>query len=161
MARQKCIVIFPTSWGFFELILTSRGVYSLRRVKKISKATPCFTSIPERVKLYLEGIQQEDFQDITVDWEGYSPGERKVLETVRNIPYGKTESYRQVAERSGFPGKWRWVGHVLGKNRIPLIIPCHRVVKSNGEIGGFSWGVGWKKRLLALESGKCCRGRRE
>ncbi|NOZ64425.1 MAG: MGMT family protein [Caldiserica bacterium] len=106
--------------------------------------------ISERIRLYLDGMR-DDFHDIEIDWAGYSPEEKRVLETARRIPYGKTRSYRWLAEESGFPNKWRWVGQVLAKNRIPLIIPCHRVVRSNGEIGGFSWGKNWKKKLLELE----------
>ena len=147
---NKKVMVFPTSWGWFRLVLTPKGVYSLRRVEKERETISHF--IPERIKLYLRGAK-EDFRDIPVDWEGYSQEERKVLEVVREIPYGKTKSYRWVAKESGFPNRWRWVGRVLSKNRTPLIIPCHRVIRSDGKIGGFSWGGEWKEKLLELERG--------
>ena len=79
--------------------------------------------------------------------------ERAVLEEVKKIPYGATASYGEIARRVGRPGGARAVGGVMGKNPIPLIIPCHRVVASKG-IGGFSatGGINLKKRMLRLES---------
>ena len=61
------------------------------------------------------------------------------------------KSYRWIAQKLGKPDASRAVGNALARNPIPVIIPCHRVVRSDGAIGGFALGPGWKKRLLALE----------
>jgi len=74
----------------------------------------------------------------------------KVLSEVRKIPYGKVRSYRQIAEKVGFRG-FRAIGRILSKNPFPIVIPCHRVICSDGGLGGFSSGVRLKKRLLELE----------
>lgn len=77
---------------------------------------------------------------------------RKVLEITAKIPYGQVRSYRWIAERMGKPGAMRAVGNALARNPIPIIIPCHRVVRSDGTLGGYALGLGWKRRLLDLES---------
>ena len=67
------------------------------------------------------------------------------------IPYGKTISYAELAEMSGHPGAYRAAGNANGRNPILIIIPCHRVVRSDGDIGGYSLGTELKTRLLRLE----------
>lgn len=85
------------------------------------------------------------------DLDRLSPFTRAVLKATAEIPYGEVRSYRWIAEKIGKPGAARAVGNALARNPIPIIIPCHRVVRSDGTIGGFALGAGWKKRLLALE----------
>jgi methylated-DNA-[protein]-cysteine S-methyltransferase len=75
-----------------------------------------------------------------------------VWEKTRLIPYGKTRSYSWVAEQMGKPRAVRAVGQALGKNPLPIIIPCHRVIANNERLGGFSGGVEWKRYLLDLEA---------
>lgn len=71
------------------------------------------------------------------------------------IPYGETRSYGWVAEELGIKGA-RAVGQALKRNPLPVIVPCHRVVKNNGEIGGFSRGIMVKKKLLKIERSHVC-----
>lgn len=80
----------------------------------------------------------------------------RVLKITQSLKYGQTLSYAQVAAKAGSPGAARAVGSVMAKNRIPLLIPCHRVVAAGGRLGGFSapQGVDMKKRLLAMEAGE-------
>lgn len=77
--------------------------------------------------------------------------QRKVWRALQRIPYGETRSYAWVAAAIGHPKALRAVGRACGANPLPLIIPCHRVVAANGALGGFSGGLAWKRRLLALE----------
>jgi O-6-methylguanine DNA methyltransferase len=77
--------------------------------------------------------------------------EKKILKVVSTIPVGQTRSYKWVAQKAGRPRAARAVGQVLKKNPFPLLIPCHRVIKNNGSIGGFSLGKKVKKSLLTLE----------
>ncbi len=83
--------------------------------------------------------------------ESLSQFTRKVLQKVRTIPYGETRSYKWVARKLGFCKGSRAVGQALKRNPLTIIIPCHRVIKSNGEIGGFSKGIVVKKKLLNME----------
>jgi methylated-DNA-[protein]-cysteine S-methyltransferase len=75
-----------------------------------------------------------------------------VWNNLRKIPYGETVSYGQLARRIGSPEAARAVGLANGSNPIPIIIPCHRVIGSNGDLAGFGGGLPVKKKLLALES---------
>jgi O-6-methylguanine DNA methyltransferase len=77
--------------------------------------------------------------------------QRKVWRVLQQIPYGQTRSYAWVARQIGSPRATRAVGIACGANPVPILVPCHRVVRSDGSLGGFSAGVGWKARLLALE----------
>jgi len=74
---------------------------------------------------------------------------KAVYRVVKKIPKGKTLSYKKVAERAGYPKAWRAVGNVLNKSGPD--VPCHRVIKSNGDIGGYSKGKSKKKKLLEKE----------
>ncbi|MCZ0942750.1 MAG: methylated-DNA--[protein]-cysteine S-methyltransferase, partial [Gammaproteobacteria bacterium] len=77
--------------------------------------------------------------------------QRKVLEALQAIPYGETRSYKEVAAAIGKPRAVRAVGAANGRNPIPIIIPCHRVIGSDGSLTGFGGGLEVKRALLALE----------
>ena len=81
-----------------------------------------------------------------------TPFQRKVWKAMRKIPYGQTRSYKWLAQQVGHPKKARAVGQACGSNPIPILNPCHRVIKENGELGGFSSGLRIKRKLLRLES---------
>lgn len=80
-----------------------------------------------------------------------TPFQQKVWETLQRIPYGKLWSYGKVALELGNPKLSRAVGNANGKNPIPIIIPCHRVVHADGSLGGYSSGIAIKRKLLELE----------
>ncbi len=86
------------------------------------------------------------------DLDGLPPFTRAVLKITARIPYGEIRSYRWIANKLGKPRASRAVGNALARNPIPIIIPCHRVVRSDGSIGGFALGRSWKRRLLELET---------
>lgn len=75
----------------------------------------------------------------------------KVYKAVMSIPFGEVRTYKWVAKRAGRSGAYRAVGQIMKRNPLPLLIPCHRVVASGGKLGGYSWGVKNKKRLIDLE----------
>lgn len=97
----------------------------------------------------------ETLSDIPLDLEGIPPFHRAVYAEARRIPPGHTRSYGQIAQALGKTGAARAVGQALGANPYALIVPCHRVLSSNGGLNGFSahGGVETKRRLLAIESG--------
>jgi len=109
-----------------------------------------FDGLVERLKTYFSGGKVA-FPD-KLDLSGATPFQRKVWEVTRLIPYGETRSYTWVAEQVKKPQARRAVGQALARNPLPIIIPCHRVVSSDGRLGGFSGGVEIKKRLLRLEA---------
>jgi methylated-DNA-[protein]-cysteine S-methyltransferase len=77
--------------------------------------------------------------------------QRRVWEQLRLIPFGETISYGELAERVDAPAAFRAVGNANGRNCLPLFVPCHRVLAARGRIGGFTGGIGLKKRLLLHE----------
>lgn len=89
--------------------------------------------------------------DVPLDISTGTPFQKKVWEALLKIPYGQTISYAQLANLIGQPTAYRAVANANGKNPISLIIPCHRVIASNGELGGYTGGVAIKQQLLALE----------
>ena len=97
---------------------------------------------------YLSGRRKEF--DLEYGPEG-TDFQKDVWRALMRIPYGRTVSYSELAEMSGHPGAQRAVGNAVGRNPVPIFIPCHRVIRSDGDIGGFSLGVELKKRLLELE----------
>lgn len=96
------------------------------------------------------------FDDVPLDLPKLTEFQARVLDQTRKIGYGKTLPYGELALRAGFPKAARGVGTVMSKNRFPVIIPCHRVVASQGKLGGYSspQGVRLKQQLLALEAGR-------
>jgi O-6-methylguanine DNA methyltransferase len=88
---------------------------------------------------------------LPLDFCGATDFERAVWKVTRAIPYGETRTYGWVAKMLRRPNAVRAVGGALGRNPLPIIIPCHRVVGTDGSLGGFSGGLAWKRRLLALE----------
>ena len=144
----------------FRLAATRRGLYSLdfekgARLSQTNPAAPLKVRLLMKrtaslLKAYLDQ-KSVNFGKLPVDWSGYKPPEREVLEKLRKIPRGRTESYQFLARQAGRPKAARYVGNVLGSNRLPIILPCHRIVPKGGGMGGFSKGVRWKKWLLKLE----------
>ncbi|MCM8781602.1 MAG: MGMT family protein [Candidatus Omnitrophica bacterium] len=84
-------------------------------------------------------------------WEGLTPFQVKVFEAVKKIPKGEVRSYDWIARKVAHPRAYRAVGNALNRNPYPVVIPCHRVVRANGSLGGFSKGSKEKLRLLKAE----------
>lgn len=113
---------------------------------------------PEKTRLprtqleeYLLG--RREFFDLPLDLDALSPFQRQVLLTTIRIPRGNVANYHEIARRIGKPNASQAVGQALGRNPIPIVIPCHRVIASDGSLGGYSGGGGTetKARLLAIE----------
>lgn len=121
-----------------------------------------------RVKLGKDWVENSlAFMDVQAQLEGYFKGrlkkfdlalelsgtgfQKRVWKELEKVPYGTTVSYGELAKRTGNPKACRAVGMANGKNSIPIVIPCHRVIGKDGSLTGFSSGLDIKKRLLELE----------
>ncbi len=109
-----------------------------------------FDVIKSQILEYLDG-KREVF-DVPLNPEG-TEFQKKVWTQLRKIPFGRLASYGEIAKRLGNPKASRAVGAANGKNPIPLIIPCHRVVGANGSLTGFAHGLAIKEKLIGLEQG--------
>ena len=98
---------------------------------------------------YFEG-QRRAFE-VPLDWTLSGPFARRVLRATARIPFGGVLSYTQVASRAGSPRGSRAAGNALGSNPIPIVVPCHRVLRSGGALGGYGGGLERKRWLLELE----------
>lgn len=108
-----------------------------------------FKEVIRQLKAYFDGKLKDFELPLVLDGTEF---QLLVWSNLQKIPYGETVSYGQLARRIGSPEAARAVGLANGSNPIPIIIPCHRVIGSNGDLTGFGGGLPVKKRLLALES---------
>jgi len=120
------------------------------------KLSPRILEAPERLDdvrreldEYFEG-RRADF-DVPIDWSLTRGFTGKVLRQTARIGYGKTSTYAEVAGRAGSPRAVRAAGNALGSNPIPVVVPCHRVLRTGGALGGYTGGVERKEFLLRLE----------
>jgi methylated-DNA-[protein]-cysteine S-methyltransferase len=98
---------------------------------------------------YFEGRRREF--DLPIDWALTAGFTRKVLQATARIPFGAVSSYREVATEAGSPRAVRAAGNALGHNPIPIVVPCHRVLRTGGNLGGYTGGLEKKETLLRLE----------
>jgi len=167
---QKVIkyVIFQTKWGYFGLAGTKYALcrtqlpgpepkkIESRLLKNLSDAQfdeTFFKILQEQIAAYFEGSCVNFSPDIPVVLDGFTGFSREVLTACRDIKFGQRITYSGLARKAGRPAASRAVGNALAKNPLPLIIPCHRVLRTDGKMGGFSapGGISIKKRMLALE----------
>lgn len=167
---QKVIkyVIFKTRWGHFGLAGTEHALCQSQlpgpKPEKIKSLllknfhhpqldNTFFKTLQEQIAAYFEGACINFSRDIPLSLDGFSSFGISVLTVCRVIEFGRTISYGQLAKKSGRPNASRAVGGVLAKNPLPLLIPCHRVIRSDGKLGGFSapGGTTLKKKMLELE----------
>lgn len=163
--------VFPTRLGWMGTVYSPRGltrlVFGHRSAQAARAALDASSEAPadepppawigrlaQALADYAEG-RNVSFPSVPLDLTGLTPFQQRVLAACQRIPRGSIVTYRQLAETAGSPKAARAVGQCLAKNRFPLIIPCHRVVGSQGQLTGFSapQGLTMKRRLLALEAG--------
>ena len=142
--RGVCEVSFLTHHDAYAPIhqMESRRIMATERQASIA---PAVAQLDE----YFSG--DRDRFDLEVDLHGLTPFTRDVLEATSNVPYGKVTSYGRIADRIGKTRASRAVGNALGRNPIPIVIPCHRIVLSNGNLGWYTGGSEIKRSLLGIE----------
>jgi methylated-DNA-[protein]-cysteine S-methyltransferase len=105
--------------------------------------------VRRELDLYFAG--KLDHFDLPLDWRLSSGFRQRVLRAIDRIPYGQTRSYTEMARRAGNERAVRAAGSACGSNPIPLVVPCHRVLRTSGALGGYGGGVPMKQALLELE----------
>jgi methylated-DNA-[protein]-cysteine S-methyltransferase len=113
-------------------------------------SNPAIKLLTEQIQSFLKG-NAVDFQVSLIDLGQCSEFQRKVLLAEHKIPRGWVSTYGRIARSLGVPKAARAVGTALSRNPFPIIIPCHRAIRSNGELGGFRGGLSMKRALLELE----------
>jgi len=145
---------FSAVVGWLELRVSDTGVRSISFVAppptlSLLDGNPIMRMLVEQLDSYF-GRDLAAFT-VPMDLDGGTPFQRKVWEALTRIPYGETRSYADVAAAMGSPRAARAVGSANGENPIPILIPCHRVIKADGSLGGYSSGTHIKQSLLELE----------
>lgn len=140
--------------GLLRVTADDRGVVAVERVTKSvdaagsTRANRHAEKAVQQLREYFAGERRRF--NVPLHLEG-TKFQRRAWAEMSEIPYGTTISYAQQARRIGNPGATRAVGTANGANPIPIIIPCHRVIASDGSLGGYALGLTMKRRLLALE----------
>ena len=118
-------------------------------VQQATQSQGPFEDLIARFKTYFQA-ERVEFPD-RLDLSKATVFQRQVWEAARTIPWGETRSYQWVASHIGKPRAARAVGQALGQNPLPLIVPCHRVLTTDGKLGGFTGGLDMKRLLLKTE----------
>jgi len=167
--RQREAVLFSmiqSPLGWLGVVETPKGVSALLREKRgrsalrrkillrypiaIEKRGIFFKKTEPFLRSYFKGRRTLPF--VPLDLSSQTPFQKKVLSRVGQIPRGRVRTYRWLAQRVRCPGGYRACGQALHRNPAPLLIPCHRVVMTSKEMGGFVWGKEIKRRLLQIEA---------
>ena len=165
MTGELRYVTFNTDMGWVGILGSAKGLLCITLPQRSAQearqllggsvndttwAPHLFDDIIQRFGLYFSG-HRVTFPD-ELDFSEATPFQRQVWEETRLISYGETRSYAWVARQVGKPKAARAVGQAMGSNPLPIIIPCHRVITSNGKLGGFGGGLEMKRQLLSLEA---------
>lgn len=164
--------IFRTKWGYFGLAGTDAGLsHTLLPVPDRLTAEhalllglgPCaadlrldprlLPDLQDRIIAYFNGENVDFSVDPPILLDHATSFARRILNACRAIPFGQIRTYSDIAKQVGSPGAARAVGGVMASNPVPLIVPCHRVLRTDGGLGGFSapGGTAAKQRMLELE----------
>ena len=155
--------LHETPLGVISFISSEKGIQhisfgSLKQLKEALKITDKQPSLNGLLTISAFLVELNEFINgirkiftIPIDWHGIKGFQREVLEFIMGIPYGEVITYGGVAQQLGKPGGARAVGNVLLSNPMPLLIPCHRIVGSKGDLRGYQGGIEAKVYLLRLE----------
>lgn len=156
---------YDSPLGPLTLFVTPRGLLRLsypgepieaQLDEMAARVSPRILAAPERtdtVRQQLDGYfagTRRDFE-VPIDWLLLRGFRGEVLRATARIPFGATASYREVAALAGSPNAYRAAGTALGRNPVPIVVPCHRVLHAGGGLGGYTGGLDRKRYLLRLE----------
>jgi len=139
--------------GLLALTFPPNGASQTEPANEVeSSENPCntpFSQIVRELDAYFSGARQQFSTGI--DWELFTGFQKDVLRLTAEIPYGEVRTYGGLARELGKPGAARAVGNALGSNPLPILIPCHRVIGTDGRLHGYAGGLDAKAFLLTLE----------
>ena len=163
--------VFQTCWGWMGIGVSEDGIHSIvlprpsrqavydewrrphseraEQARQNSAEAKLVREVQTQLMAFLANQRRE--LQFPLDLSCGTPFQRQVWRAILRIPYGRVRSYRWVADRVGGAQYARAVGNALGANPVPIIVPCHRIVTSDGSLGGFTGGLPVKRKLLALE----------
>ena len=165
MTEELHYITFNTSMGWVGILASAKGLLGTtlpqssaqeaclllgNSLNQASWSPHLFTDLAERFQAYFSGYQPAFPEELNLS--GATPFQCEVWQITRLIPYGEIRSYAWVANQIKRPRASRAVGQALGRNPLPIIVPCHRVVASDGKLGGFGGGIEMKRDLVSLES---------
>jgi AraC family transcriptional regulator, regulatory protein of adaptative response / methylated-DNA-[protein]-cysteine methyltransferase len=153
-ARGVCAVFLADDEATLENALNSEYPNSIRTRVRGGAGDDDLRGWVRAMSDYLDGTLED--LAVPLDVAG-SPFQRRVWDELQRIPFGETRSYSEVARSIGAPSAVRAVASACARNHVSLVIPCHRVVRSTGALGGYRWGLERKERLLTRESGIAAR----
>jgi AraC family transcriptional regulator of adaptative response/methylated-DNA-[protein]-cysteine methyltransferase len=152
MDKTVITVTTPTRLGLMRCAATPRGLCAV----SFGDAEPTKQDCPDALSVWIKALNaylehQHPFDTtLPIDVQG-TPFQRTVWQYLQTIPAGEVRSYAEVAAAIGKPAAVRAVASACAKNALALVIPCHRVVRSDGSLGGYRWGVERKRALLKAE----------
>lgn len=160
--KKNLKILIKTEIGNFMLEMSLRGLYAVRFPGKYTPQRPGLCKNTPRKDLVFArvgGVFKKYFKNplvklrfLKLDLSGSTDFQKRIYRVLMRIPAGKVITYGKLAQRAGYPGAARAVGSAMKKNRLPIVIPCHRVVPVSGGIGEYSAGKKWKRWLLEYES---------
>lgn len=169
-------VVIKTRWGYVGIAATRLGITrvilpmsSREHVEKLigdaphdgsEEALALAQEAARALRNYFDGLHDESLRRLPIDLRCIGNVRRRALLKVRDVHIGETITYGEVASSIGLRNGARAVGRAMARNPVPILIPCHRVVRADGSAGGFSFGVEMKMKLLRHESKMKCTGKR-
>jgi methylated-DNA-[protein]-cysteine S-methyltransferase len=138
-------ISFPAAYDTEETLADLAARISPR----VLEAPARLDDVRRQLDLYFEGRLTEF--DLPLDWQLSRDFRRRALRAINRIPYGRTRSYTEIARSAGNERAVRAAGTACGANPIPIVVPCHRVLRSGGALGGYGGGLPMKEALLELE----------
>jgi methylated-DNA-[protein]-cysteine S-methyltransferase len=148
------LLVAASDRGLLQISYDPAPEHSLERIVRIAgprvlRAPAAIAETRHELDEYFAGRRREF--DLTLDLRGTTPFTERVLSELALVPYGRTSTYAELAARSGRPKAARAVGMIMNRNPIPIVLPCHRIVGSSGDLVGYGGGIEIKEQLLRLE----------
>lgn len=151
MEKIKHIGLYPCPFGFFRIVEEEDAVVAIDVVKERQEE--------ERPSEVTDWAARELYEYLEGERRAFTfpyrlvgtPFRLQVWKELEKVPYGETTTYKRLAEAIGRPGAYHAVGGAVGANPLGIVVPCHRVIGTNGSLTGYAWGLPMKEALLELE----------
>ena len=163
LATEIVYSIVACDLGYLLVATTDRGICAVKIGDCLQNLIETLTQEFSQATIIRDDLARKDWiesifkliagthRDLPLDIRGTS-FQQQVWQELQKIPWGETRTYREIANNLGKPKATRAIGNACGANPVAIIIPCHRVVRSDGSLGGYRWGIEYKQKLLAKET---------